>query len=354
VNTINRVIAAASLYQKVRKRVFERSRTKSEVNQRRAAFYRQIWEDAAAAVGGSVVELALPLLEIRLGDAFIRVAGNVTSLDDPVTVTVAEDKLLVYQLLSECDLPVPRHEVCASDDLSRAWRFVSTCGTACVVKPAKGSAGGVGITSGIRSRCSLARALVAAGTYCREAIVEEQVEGEVYRLLYFDGELIDAVLRHPPTVHGDGRSTVKQLVEAENERRQRVGIAASQSLITIDGDVAQTLRGAGLTLRSTPPSGVVVRVKNVINDNRREENEPAVDRICASVVESGARAAAAVGARLAGVDVITRDPGVTLRDSGGVVIEVNTTPGYYYHYMRDGEGLPVATIILQRLVAAKQ
>jgi cyanophycin synthetase len=67
---------------------------------------------------------------------------------------------------------------------------------------------------------------------------------------------------------------------------------------------------------------------------------------------TGARAAEAVGVRLAGVDVITPDPSLSLDEAGGVVIEVNTTPGYYYHYYKRDGRVPVATLILERLVKA--
>lgn len=349
---LRRATGAASLYYKVRKRLFERSDTKLAVNRRRAQFYERLWEEAAAAAGGSLLRLDPPLLEIRLAGLVLRVRDNTTSLDDPVTVAIAEDKPLVYRLLTERGIPVPRYHLCRSDDVAGAWRFLKTMDGPCVVKPAKGSAGGTGITTGVRAWPQLLRAMVGAGAYCADALIEEQVEGDVYRLLYLDGELLDAVRRSPPTVLGDGSATIEKLIAAENERRGQIGIAASQSLITIDWDVRETLRAAGLSLRSVPPAGTVVRIKNVVNDNRREDNEAAVERLCPAVVAAGAEAAAAVGARLAGVDVITRDPGVPLAASGGVVIEINTTPGYYYHYLRNDGGLPVAAMILERLAAA--
>ena len=94
-------------------------------------------------------------------------------------------------------------------------------------------------------------------------------------------------------------------------------------------------------------------LKTVVNDNRRTDNVPATDRVCRALVESCARAAAAVGARLAGVDVITADPGAPLEEVGGIVGEVNTTPGYYFHYMTSGAPAPVARLILERLCAAE-
>ena len=191
-----------------------------------------------------------------------------------------------------------------------------------------------------------------AGAFDRDAIVEEFFGGAVYRLLYFGGELLDAVRRDPPTLAGDGRSSVEQLITAENRRRLDGGIASCQSLIKIDGELRHTLRRAGRGLRSVPAAGEAVLLKNIVNDNRREDNVSAADDLCREVVEAGAEAAAAVGARLAGVDVITPDPSVPLAKAGGVVIEVNAAPGYYYHYYKREGRVPIATVILERLVKA--
>ena len=114
--------------------------------------------------------------------------------------------------------------------------------------------------------------------------------------------------RDPPTVVGDGASSIEQLIQAENDRRLAGGIAAAQSLIKIDGELRCTLRHAGRTLRTVPAAGEIVLLKNVVNDNRREDNVSAAEALCAAIVEAGAEAAAIVGTRLAGVDVITPDP----------------------------------------------
>jgi cyanophycin synthetase len=94
----------------------------------------------------------------------------------------------------------------------------------------------------------------------------------------------------------------------------------------------------------------VVRLKHVINDNNREENSPALQSVCPELARTGAEAAATVGLRFAGVDVITSDPTVALRESGGAILEVNHGPGLYYHYMNSGAGTPIAKMILERLM----
>jgi len=346
-----RALSAASLYFRLRRRRYQAGATKKEVDARRARFYRDVWAEAAAAVGGTVRELDGQLLEIRVGDTVMRARRNLTSLDDPLTVAMAEDKPLVYRLLEERGIPVPRYTVCAADDLQTAWAFVSSLGRPCVVKPAHAS-GAIGVTTAITARYDLARAMAYGGAFGRELLVEELVEGGVYRLLYFDGELLDAVLRSAPTVSGDGSASVEQLIAAENRRRMAGGIEACQSLVKIDQELRHTLRQRGYALHSIPPAGQEVRLKNAVNDNRREDNVSAAEAVCGEIVKMGAEAAAVVGVRLAGVDVITTDPGVPLGEAGGVVIEVNHAPGYYYHYYKREGRVPIATLVLERLVKA--
>ena len=86
----------------------------------------------------------------------------------------------------------------------------------------------------------------------------------------------------------------------------------SHGLLTVDLDMRRTLARQGLSLRSVPPRGAEVVLKTVINENRGADNRSAADVLCDPVITDGARAAEAVGVRLAGIDLITRDPRVPL------------------------------------------
>jgi D-alanine-D-alanine ligase-like ATP-grasp enzyme len=316
----------------------------------RGEFYEQLWETAAAEAGARFKRLGNGICEISRDDLTTRVQQNCTAIDDPVTHTIALNKTLVNRLLSEAGLPIPRHVEFTLRTLSRATAFLEQTGGECVVKPASGTGGGQGVTTGIRTPRQLAWAATLAAQACGEMLLEEQVPGDNYRLLYLDGELLDAVLRRPPAVVGDGRTTIRGLVETANAERLLRGSAISQVQITIDMDMRHTLAGQGLSLSSIPAMGVVVPVKTVISQNFAADNVTVTDRLCGSVVADGARAARAVGVRLAGIDVITRDPSAPLVESGGVILEVNTTPGFHYHYHKNDGSFPVADRVLARLL----
>jgi cyanophycin synthetase len=348
----SRAIALLSLYHRVAIRLDERIRGARRVLDNRRGFYTALWRDAAARAGAEVIELGASRLSIQCGSTRLLVSGNFTSLDDPVTLALAGDKPYVYGLLAEQGLPVPKHVACRYDDWPVAESALTSLGGPCVVKPALGGWAGKGITTGVAGRLALLQALAVAGASSEQVVVEREVEGDNYRLLYLDGELLDVVRREPPMLRGDGRSTIRELLRAENADRRTRGSAAAQTPLTVDADLRHTLRRQGYSLRSVPAAGVLVRAKTVVNDNRRESNASVNGILCGSIVEAGAAAAAVLGIRLAGVDVISRDPGRSLQDTGGVILEVNTNPGLYIH--STGEPVAVAAAILERLAGARR
>jgi cyanophycin synthetase len=316
----------------------------------RGEWYEQLWENAAAEVGATFRRLGHGICEIRRHGLLTRMRQNCTAIDDPITLAVALNKTLCNQFLTEAGLPIPRHVEFTLRTLSRATGFLQQVGGEVVVKPANGTGGGEGVTTGIRTPRQLAWAATLAAQCSSELLVEQQIAGDNYRLLYLDGALLDAVRRCPPRVTGDGRSTIRQLVKAANADRLRRGAAISQVLVSVDMDMEHTLARQCLSLSSVPATGVVVPVKTVINQNFAADNVTVTDRLCPAVIAAGARAARAVGVRLAGIDIITRDPHVPLAESGGVILEVNTTPGFHYHYHKNDGSFPVAVRVLEQLL----
>jgi cyanophycin synthetase len=254
----------------------------------------------------------------------------------------------MHRLLASHGLPSPRHIEFTLADMKPAALFLEGTERPCVVKPACGTGGGLGVVTGIRTRWQLARAAWKASHSGDHPIIEEQVEGENYRLLYLDGKLLDVVRREPPAVV-DGTSTIQQLLERVNQERLRQEGAVSHGQLTLDLDVQTTLRHQGLSLRSVPSAGTRIRLKTVINENSSQENVTARDELCADILCEAAQAVQLSGLRLAGVDIIAADPGRSLRESGGVILEVNSPPGFFWHYHKRDGSFPIALYILRAL-----
>jgi D-alanine-D-alanine ligase-like ATP-grasp enzyme len=318
--------------------------------QHHRAFYEQTWREAAEKLGGTWTLIAPGIAEIEIDGRKTRVDGSVSEIDSPVTLAVVHDKPLTHRLLADQGLTVPRHASFSLKDMEPAIAFLRASPIDCVVKPAGGTGGGRGVTTGISKPSHLARAAAAAAVYADELMIEQQIAGDNYRLLYLDGQLIDSFVRRLPTVLGDGHSSVAQLVHHANEERLRHGTGISQVLLSIDLDMKRTLAKQNLTLRSVPAANMRVTLKTVVNENGGADNTTATRLLCRSIIEDGAAAARSLRIRFAGIDIVTRDPSAPLAESGGVILEVNATPNLYYHYHKDDGAFPVAEHLLRRLL----
>jgi D-alanine-D-alanine ligase-like ATP-grasp enzyme len=315
----------------------------------RRAGYVERWSDAASQLGAEARDLSRGFIELRRGDTRVVVWNHWVPLDDIVTLKLALEKPLVHRLLAAEALPVPEHVSFDADELAPALDFLARGGP-CVVKPIDRE-GGALTTTGIRTPDQLRRARLRARRLSERLMIERQVAGDNFRLLFLDGELLDVVRRRYPRLVGDGRSSVRDLLAAENRRRYAAAGGAPTWDLVADLDTVFTLEAAGLTLGSVPAAGSSVVVKTVVNLNGPEFNESVLDEVSEALVADASRAVRALGIRLAGVDVITPDCRRSLAAAGGVILEVNATPGLHYHYdIRNPEhGVPVLLPILRTL-----
>lgn len=314
--------------------------------------YREIWDDAISYHGLEHVELAGGFLLIGSPGRQTLVRDRNVMLDYDVTIQLALDKAAVHSLLAAEGIPMARSREFDAGDPARGLDFLAGTEGACVVKP-RGSAGGDAVTCGVRTDEHFERARLWARRRHSSLIIEEQAEGFEFRFLFLDGDLLDVLARRPPEVIGDGRSTVAELIAGENRRRAgRRGEIAVLPL-GVDLDCLLTLERNGLSLRSVPASGTTVVVKTSTNQSAAEQVQTVpLDAVGGSLTTDARAAAHATGLRFAAVELITSDPMSSLRDAGGVVVEVNGTPGLHYHYLvADTERhVPVARPLLKVLL----
>ncbi len=339
------LLRALGLRHSVRRALANRHH-RSKVVDRHDPLVEEIWRQAAAELGAEVRRLSPDLLEIRAGVARTRVRGQTTAFADPVSEALASDKPLAYRLLAEAGVPTPPHRVVAVADVALAERALTLLGGHCIVKPARGR-GGNGVTGEVRSPVQLRRALVSAGRYWDEALLERQCPGDSYRVLVLDGEVLDIIRRPRPRVTGDGRSTLAELMHTRY--RDRIADAGPAGLkpFMVDLDCLFNLEQAGYGLASVLPSGTTVTIKTATNFNGPEETLTVFPPYPEPVVGLAQQAAAALGIRLGGVDLMAgqEDP---------VVLEVNPIPGLTHHYnVADAQRAPrIAVPILDALLGA--
>ena len=330
------------------RRYFRRQKSDLQaISRKRAKFYARAWEDAAAQTGSSIEALGSGFFRIFNGSNSILVFEQYTQLVDRVTERLIVDKSIANRLLSDMGVPTPKSISLKGSDPTSARSFMSEVGGPVVVKPSSGTGGGDGVTTNITSTKRLLDAIAWSRAFSSEYVLEEQIKGDNYRLLFLDGALLDCIIRRPPSITGDGVSSIRRLILRENEMRLTSEIQLAQSLITMDLDMNNTLAAEGMSLRTIPEKGEVVKVKEVINCNRAEENESPAEHPAPSIIAMGRKISETFGVRLVGIDIITDDLTKDLAETGGIVIEINTPPGHFYHQLKKGKGFPVALHLLE-------
>jgi D-alanine-D-alanine ligase-like ATP-grasp enzyme len=297
----------------------------------RAKYYRELWQAAAANIEADFAELSGGQSMISSDGLATVVNGYETMLDGQVMAKLVSDKLATYRLMQLAGVEVAPHQAFSARDIAPACAFLNALDGPAVVKPSGGTGAGRGVTTGIGTPRQLKRAASYAARFGGDLLIEKQIAGRSFRLLYLGGRFIDAVRRDPPCLVGDGRSTVRKLVKAENRARLDDAPVTALSPLRFDPDMERTLAAQGLAPGSRPEEGRRFRIKTVANENASHENHVVRDDVHPATVAMGRELVNRLGLRFAGLDVIAMDISAPLGPGNGVFGEINTTPGLHHH-----------------------
>lgn len=299
----------------------------------RQRFYDQLWSNAATAVGAECATLSGGLRQISRGNLRTFVDQSEIMLDSAIIGRLLLNKALTYDWLEGMGLRVPRRRRFGFGSLELAEGFLRDHGGPVVVKPADGTGCGHGVTTRIGDIAGLRLAARHAAAFHSELLIEEQLAGASYRLLYLDGQYIDAVRRDAPTVIGDGCSSIRQLVAAENELRLACSPITALSPLMIDLECRNTLAALGLSPSSIPAVGEEVAIKLAVNENGAAQNHLVRDAVHPEIVAVGQRIVRNFGIGFAGLDLMSTDIAQAPSSGATVFTEINAAPGLHHHYL---------------------
>jgi len=292
------------------------------------------------------------LVQLGQGVHQQRIRATMTSRTGAIGVDIASDKSLTNSLLSSAGLPVPKSEVVRSEDAAAAAAV--KIGYPVVVKPLDGNHGR-GVVLDLRTEADVRRAYpVALGeSRSRDVVVESYVTGNDYRVLVIGGKLAAVAQRVPASVVGDGRHTVRELVDSENaDPRRGIGHERVLTRIRITEAAEELLAKQGFALDAVPQKGQRVQLAATGN---MSTGGTAIDRTREAHpdnLEIAETAAQVVGLDVAGIDFIAPDITVPVREQGGAIVEVNAAPGFRMHTNpTEGEPQFVAKPVIDLLFA---
>ncbi|MBF9254732.1 cyanophycin synthetase [Pontibacter sp. 172403-2] len=244
-------------------------------------------------------------------------------------VESAGDKNVTKRILEEAGIPVPRGlTVYNTRELEEA---IEELGYPVVTKPLNGNQG-KGASINIQNWKDATKGFAEAQRYSEAVIVEQFIKGFDYRLLVIDGKFIAAARRTPAMIVGDGKSTIRQLVNQVNkDPRRGVGHEKALTHIKIDKISRGILREKNLTLLSVLAAGEVLYLKKTANLSTGGTATDVTDLVHPYNVLMAERVAGIIGLDICGIDVMASDIAIPLPETRGAVIEVNAAPGLRMH-----------------------
>jgi len=264
---------------------------------------------------------------------------NKFNLNSVSAARIAQDKGYTLFFLAAEGIRVPRTQTFFREDFRRRMKsprgvaaavdFAGALGRPVYLKPLRGSQG-----SGIELALNPAEVRAAARRiFAREQtlLVQEACAGRDYRLVLLDGKLISAYERVPLGVTGDGRASIRELLQRVN-----AGFIAEGRDTRIDFSdrrLRAGLRRQRLQLTSVLARGRHVRLLEVANLSCGGTSIEVTRDVHPSATRLAARVARALDLRFAGVDLLA--PDITRPLKSYVVLEVNSAPGLD-HYAQGG------------------
>jgi cyanophycin synthetase len=266
-----------------------------------------------------------------------RIQATIASTTAHLGVEIAGDKDTTKRLLAEHGVPVPRGYVAEDED--DAAEIADKLGWPVVVKPLDASHGR-GVLTNIQSEKELRLAYRDARKFREEVIVEQFLEGHDFRFVVVNGKFICAAQRVPACVVGDGKSSLRELVEVVNQDPRRgIGHEKVLTRIEIDDLTLALLARRNLTPDSIPPAGETVYLKSTANLSTGGIARDVTDSVHPANIHLVERVARIVGLDIAGIDVIATTVEHPLGEVAGGIVEVNAAPGFRMH-VAPAEGTP--------------
>jgi cyanophycin synthetase len=277
------------------------------------------------------------LVQLGYGVNQVRFQATITQYTSNIAVDIACNKEETKRMLDMAAIPVAKGDICVDEeDLQNT---INRIGYPIVLKPLDGNHG-KGASINVTTWDAAVAGLHHAKKYSRRVIVERFITGYDFRILVINNQIVAAAQRVPAHVKGDGVHTIQELIDIENkDPRRGYGHENVLTEISVDRDTLDLLEKKGYTVETIPPKDEVVYLKSTANLSTGGTSIDVTDLMHPENVFIAERIARVIGLDICGIDIMAPNLTQPLKESGGVVLEVNAAPGFRMH-LAPSEGLP--------------
>jgi cyanophycin synthetase len=277
------------------------------------------------------------LVRLGMGVHMKKICAAMTSATSYFGVESAGDKEQTKRIMTEAFIPTPACRVVSIvDEMKDA---IDQIGYPIVIKPINGNHGR-GVTTNISTYADALKAFYLAQNISEEVIIEKFVQGYDFRFLVINYKLVAVARRTPAMVIGDGKSSIKKLIDLLNSDPKRGdGHEKVLTTVKIDEVTQKILAQNHLTLDSVLPLGQVQILKDTANISTGGTATDVTDQVHPRNVMMAERISRLLGLDICGIDVMALNVDEPITNQNGGVLEVNACPGLRMH-LNPSSGLP--------------
>ncbi|RJN31296.1 hypothetical protein [Nesterenkonia natronophila] len=256
------------------------------------------------------------------GDVRHHWRGGRNSLNTSLARKCTDYKDVANSILRASGVHAPENTVFKPGEAKRAWAWAEPIAPV-VVKPNNGMQG-KGVFVNIDRWEDFSSIFDQVTQAYGDALVERFHPGQDHRVFVVDGKVIAATRRLAAHVIGDGKATIKTLVEKKNTSRPTI-----HKKIVMDETSSMYIERQGLSWDSIPPEGDRVQLRGTANLHTGGDAMDATDLLTAGEISYVERAAKAIpGLRVGGFDLLIPDASSCAEST---VLEINENPMISMH-----------------------
>ncbi len=277
------------------------------------------------------------LIQLGYGVNQMRFQATITCKTSNIAVDIACNKETTKRLLDMSSIPVAKGSICMDEEELK--NTIDKIGFPIVIKPLDGNHG-KGASINVQNIEDALSGLAHAKQYSKRVIVEKFITGHDFRVLVIDNKLVAAARREPAHVVGDGKQTVQQLIDETNmDPRRGYGHEKVLTEISIDRDTLDILAKKQYTLDTIIERGEILHLKSTANLSTGGTSVDVTEMMHPENIFLCERISRVIGLDVCGIDIMAQNLTAPLKESGGVILEVNAAPGFRMH-LAPAEGLP--------------
>ncbi len=270
------------------------------------------------------------------GKKQIRGRSTTFSVDGIKDTEFTMFKDMVADFLEMFGFPTPKGKNCFTE--LEIIEETELLGFPVVVKPVAGHKG-QGVTTGIESIEEVKKAFHniirsnnEEGTSFDGIIVQQQIYGFDHRLLSVGGKFVAALERVPAFVDGNGKQTIQELIQNENNTVNRIDNPRSPLCkIVIDEDLKDYLALQDISLDSIPHEEERIYLRRVANISQGGVSINVTNNIHPKNIKLVEDIAKYFNVTCLGIDVLAKDISKPWDEGNFGIIEINAGPGVFMH-----------------------